>query len=147
MFMNSKGFTLVELLVVIVVMGIITGMTIPLIRNAQLARTNKKYDTYLKNLTYSAKLYVNSYEEDLFGREENGCIVVSYSDLTRRRLLKDIDLKDISCNSDKTLVMVEKSKGQYTYTSQLGCGEALDGNVSDPVIYPEGSNISISSCG
>ena len=144
--MNNKGFTLVELLVVIAVMGIITGMSIPLIRNVQLNRENKRYETYLNSLTYSAKLYVNSYEEDLFGRESNGCVIISYTDLARRKLLKDIDVKNVSCNSDKTLIKVIKSEGKYTYTPQVGCGELIDGVVANPIIYPNGSDITLSSC-
>ena len=39
--MNKKGFTLMELLVTVVVLGIIVGLSLPLVRNIQLAQTEK----------------------------------------------------------------------------------------------------------
>lgn len=144
--MNNKGFTLVELLVVIAVMGIITGMAVPLIRNVQVNQTNKKYDTYLNSLTYSAKLYVNSYDEDLFGHADTGCAIIFYDDLVKKKLLKDIEIKDVSCRTSETLVKVVKFEGQYTYTPQLGCGKVVAGEVGDITIFPEGSSINTSSC-
>ena len=37
--MNKKGFTLTELLVVVVILGIIAGMAIPLKRNMRIIKT------------------------------------------------------------------------------------------------------------
>ena len=58
---NNKGFTLVELLVVIVILGIITGLSIPLLRNVRENNQKKEYNTYMDTLKYSAKLYIDSY--------------------------------------------------------------------------------------
>lgn len=43
---NNKVFTLVELLVAIVILGIITGMSIPLVKNVKNNNENKKYEIY-----------------------------------------------------------------------------------------------------
>ena len=101
---NRFGFTLVELLVTIVILGIITGISIPLIRNIQARQEKKKYQTYLDGMEYSAKLYVDSYAEDLFGHEDAGCKIISYSKLNERNLLKDIQMRNVSCNTDDTFV-------------------------------------------
>jgi general secretion pathway protein G len=58
---NNKGFTLVELLVVIVILGIVTGLSIPLLRNVRENNEKKEYSTYMDTLEYSAKLYIDSY--------------------------------------------------------------------------------------
>ena len=101
---KQKGFTLVELLVTSTILGVITTISIPLIRNIQLRQEKKKYQTYLDGMEYSAKLYVDSYAEDLFGHEEAGCKIVSYSKLNERNLLKDIQMGDVSCDNDDTFV-------------------------------------------
>ena len=64
--MNNKGYTLIELLVAIVIIGIISAMSWPAIRRIQEENSYKKYATYGESLIASAKLYVDAYEEDLF---------------------------------------------------------------------------------
>ena len=65
--MNYKknAFTLVELLVTIVILGIITGFSIPLIRNIRSAQEKKQYETYRTSLSYASKVYADSFSEDL----------------------------------------------------------------------------------
>ena len=47
---NSKGFTLVELLVAIVILGIITGLSFPALRTIKEKSNKTKYETYQKAL-------------------------------------------------------------------------------------------------
>ena len=85
--MNRRGFTLVELLVAVAILGIITGMSIPLIRNIREKNEQKKYNTYGDSLISASKLYRDSYEEDLFGHKNSGCALVSYSQLKEKNLI------------------------------------------------------------
>ena len=133
--MNKKmGFTLVELLVVIIILGIITGISIPIIRNIVQKNEQKEYKSYMDSLKYSSKLYVDAYHEDLFGRQISGCAYISYSQLVNKGLLKDIQLEDISCNSDSTFVKVKKTGDKYEYSYYLGCGKKESGKASEVTI-------------
>ena len=144
---NKKGFTLVELLVVIVILGIITGMSIPLIRNISENGTNKKYTAYSQALVDSAKLYVNSYSKDLFGNNTTGCAYVKYSDLSSKKLTKDIQIENTSCNTDKTFVRVVKIGDKYSYVAQLGCGTVKNDKVEKVELRPNPGIEIDSQCG
>ena len=127
---NRKGFTLVELLVVIVILGIVTGLSIPLIRNIQANNEKKEFKTYMETLKYSSKLYVDSYGEDLFGRHKSGCVVIKYKDLYDKGLIKDIPVDEISCATDDTFVRVVKLDGKFGYGVAIGCGSIKNNTVS-----------------
>ncbi len=145
---NRKGFTLVELLVVVVILGIITGLSIPLIRNIQNSNEKKEYKAYLDTLKYSAKLYVDSYGEDLFGRHKSGCTIIRFKELQEKGLLKDITIDKVSCNSDETFVKVVKMDNKYGYAPSIGCGRVDANNqfIVD-VKYPEeGLSINNATC-
>ena len=138
---KEKGFTLVELLVTISILGLITAMSIPVIRNIIEANTLKKYTTYKDSVETSAKLYVDSYSEDLFGKNKSGCAYITYDQMKDKNLIKNIQENNVSCNSDKTYVRVVKLNGKYAYATQIGCGNS-SGNEKIAsskvnVLYPE----------
>ena len=136
---NKKyGFTLTELLVSIVILGIITALAIPLISAIQANNKDRKYDTYLDNLEYSAKLYVDAYAEDIFKHEESGCAYIKYSDLKDKMLLKDIEIDNLSCATEDTYVKVVKVGDIIYYTPTIGCGVKNDSGVVENITvhYP-----------
>ncbi len=117
-------------------------MSFPLIRNIEAKNKNSKFLTYADSLTASAKLYVDAYGEDLFGRESSGCAYIKYSDLKNKMLTKDIQLNDVSCNSENTFVKVVKIKNQYGYSTYLGCGDKVGDKVEKVTItYPEQNKV------
>ena len=88
-----------------------------------------KYKVYNESLESSAKLYTDSYDYDMFGRRLQGCVKISYDELSDKKLLKDIELdKNISCNNNDTYVIVIKTNDTYTYQSSLKCTDE-NGNV------------------
>ena len=121
---NNKGFTLVELLVTISILGIVSVMAMPIVRNIVEANNMKKFITYKDSVESSAKLYVDSYAEDLFGKRNSGCTYVTYDQMQEKSLIKDIIQDSVSCDSSKTFVKVVKLNGKYSYSSQIGCGSS-----------------------
>ena len=149
---RRKGFTLVELLVTISILGLITALSLPVIRNIIEANTMKKYSTYKDSVESSAKLYVDSYSDDLFGKKLSGCAYITYDQMNEKKLIKDIQENGISCNSDKTYVKVVKLGGKYAYSTQIGCGTTSNKKVKLEsgkvnVTYPTGGIDQDPSCG
>lgn len=145
--LNKKGFTLVELLAVLVILGIISAMSFPLIRGLQERNTYTKYEKYGESLVSAAKLYINSYEEDVFRYEEDlndeekaagQCEYISYLNLKEKNLIRDYGVSGVSCNSPYTFVKVTRKQGKYTYDAYLGCGD--EKNLNDDKML-EGKDI------
>ena len=145
---KKNGFTLAELLVVVVILGIITGISIPLIRSLTEKNRQREYTTYLETLKQSAKLYVNSYEEDLFGHENSGCAIIRYSQLEEKKLIKDIAVRDVSCDSEDTYVKVVKLDGKTSYASTIRCGSRnADGGINVETQLSDKEMGDINNCG
>ena len=58
---DKRGFTLTELLVVVVILGIVAGLSIPLIRNLTTTFEKRKYQSYADNVLHASKLYNDAY--------------------------------------------------------------------------------------
>ena len=134
---KKNGFTLTELLVTITILGIVTIMSIPLINSIKEANLKRKYNTFLDSLTYNSKLYVDSYQDDLFKYKDSGCAYISYADLKNKLLTKDIEIDNISCNSDDTFVKVRKLFDMYNYSPTIGCGPVNNNKVEVKINYPQ----------
>ena len=126
---KNRGFTLVEVIVTVVILGITTTVALPVVSTLQGQLNNNKYKVYQESLESSAKLYTDSYDYDMFGRKLQGCVKLTYNDLADKKLLSDIELdKNITCDNNDTFVTVIKTNDTYTYQSSLKCTDE-NGNI------------------
>lgn len=135
---GKKGFTLVELLAVLVILGIVTGLSLPLLKTIQDINKNKKFNSYSDSMKYGAKLYLNSYEMDSFGDVGSGCTKIGFTELNNKGLLKDIALDNVSCEDDATFVRVLKVNDHYGYSMHVKCTNTVTHKLEYQ--YPENSN-------
>lgn len=115
---KKKGFTLVELLATITIMGLITVMVTPSIVKLQDNNKTKQFQMYAKSLVEAAKVYVQKEGEDItpLGVDAwQGCIEISYQELATSDLVKSYDDTDYDCSGSKIRYTKTKSSGKYTY--------------------------------
>jgi len=139
---NKHGFTLVELIVVIAIMGVILILALPQVSRIQSANKNKKYETYKESLESAAKIYIDNHTKDLFGNNPTGCITIKYSDLKRDNLIKDFAEEGVVCsNDDETFVDVTKLNDEYKYSTDLVCYKG-----SEKIEYKDSDDADASVC-
>ena len=127
--MNKKGFTLIELIVVIAIMGVILILALPQISSIQRANRDRKYEAYKESLVSASKLYVYNHARDMFGYNDSGCAIIKYSDLKGSDLIKDFASIDVTCSRDTdTFVEVRKVGNNYKYAGSLVC-RSKDGQI------------------
>ena len=128
--MNNKGFTMVELLVAMAIMGLLIIMAFPTIRAIQANNTDTKYEEYGKSVISAAKLYVDSYGEDIFDpNRKNQRVIVKIDKLVEKDLIKDINVSDTSCLNGEANVWIVKYDNDYSYCLHLTC------KAGDTVVY------------
>ena len=121
--MNKKGFTLIELIVAIAIMGIVMVIAFPVVNIMRDKYAESKYKAYYKTLERAAKLYVDSNSKEMFGNFGSGCDIVLYTELEDANLIKDYSEKD-KCDDkcvdeENTFVLVEKKGDEYEYKANL----------------------------
>lgn len=122
--MNNKGFTLIEVIVTIAIMGIITGIAYGSITSLQTRNKNKRYQVYEQVLVTGAKLYVDQYSRDMWDDEnDNMCYVIGYNTLVANNLIQAYNQTGEVINTDNTKVYVKRSNSSASYYPYLEVGK------------------------
>ena len=133
--MNKKGFTLVEILSIIVVIGIIAIITISIVSDRVSLTKRKTYDAQVNNIINATKTYMLE-EKDLDPNHTNTlCIYVSELQdkeyLKKGQVLNPVTGEDVARkinNKSKGVVIVkfDYDTNQYTYNfTTEGCTEII----------------------
>ncbi|MGM9878671.1 MAG: type II secretion system protein [Bacilli bacterium] len=128
--MNKKGFTLVELILVVVILGIISAITIPSIMNALSESKTQGGESVEKLLETNLELYNTDHKEDIWCLENSicdgetqgrTCYNVVLEDLYN--INPDIDFGDCVLQNDSDSLVIKFKDGKFSYSANIICSK------------------------
>lgn len=115
---NRKGFSLIELLAIIIIIGLILIVALPAVTKLLKNNNNKQYDKYYEVVKAGALRYSEELKDDLGGYSDTGCIEVTINELIEEKIIKEYNEKDITCEGTTRLNNV---KGNVSVLVNLTC--------------------------
>lgn len=138
--MKNKGFTLVELLAVIVIMAVIAAVVVTSAFSIVNSNKKEQYDVLISEIEHAVKLYLSdNYENYVVGRDykylsvkfldDNSCakIYIQLKDLVNANLIKESSLVDPK--NDKN-ISIEKYVEVSYYNSDLTISSEFSDTVN-----------------
>ncbi|MBR6948855.1 MAG: prepilin-type N-terminal cleavage/methylation domain-containing protein, partial [Bacilli bacterium] len=126
--LNKKGFTMVELLGVIVILGILSVISIVAIQGVMEKAKKEYYKTQKNNMIMSTESYLNS-NKNLLPKVSGQIIKVNLETLEKNKFIdKVVDYNKNDCDSTNSYVQVFKYRDEINYTSYLKCPSYDDNN-------------------
>ena len=140
---SKLGFTLVEMLVVLAIMGVILVIVFPSVTQLLRRNEDKEYTYYEQTLLEAAKLYYDQKEVDLAGVNWSGCLEITAQELIDADLLKPFDDEKIDCINKNSKVRITKANqdSNEDMTAYIQCQE----KSSKKTVY-ETKDIPTNSC-
>jgi type IV pilus assembly protein PilA len=148
---KKRGFSLIELLAVIIIIGIVIVIAFPVINGVVGTFKNNFYNNQENTLLFSGKDYFSD-DSSRLPKTTGEVTIVSLRTLLEEGYTKEIlDAEKQTCDSEQSVVEVTNvSKGEYNYTAKLVCDNySTEGSYGDwsewSTTIPTGSNIEIES--
>ena len=141
---DKKGFTLIEVLAVIVILAVIAGLIIPNIKRYKDKGNKEYYDKLKDNVVLAAKDYYSNHPEELPRGQVtyvDGVEVRLYTtELSLQNLINNnyltnevVDTQGKSCVTTESKVVVTNINDVYAYHVCYFCNGKLDSDNSDEV--------------
>ncbi len=116
----KKGFTLIEVLAVIIILGFLSVIVIPPIIKTIDGAREKSYEQLISNIKQSTQLYIRQNKEDIEGINDIGNIVdIKFKDLVDSNTIKApiVDPRDeTEISLDTNISILVERNNKYTIT-------------------------------
>ena len=130
---RKQAFTLIEMLVVIVIIGILLAIVIPSVSAIISNRSKKLYKTHMELVEKATTLYADQYKGELLA-DDTSCFLINYTNLLNDNLIKEDEIKcegyiileksgnNKSLNSSYYLTCVDKSNNKLSNSNNVPTG-------------------------
>lgn len=114
--MNDKGFTLVELLTVIIILGVLAIITVPMVMGNVDESKRISYEKLIKNIEQTTQIYIRNNKDNIPGiKTVDNVTSITLQDLVDKEGLKKpvidpITEKTVSLTTPITIVVKERGK-------------------------------------
>lgn len=120
---RNKAFTLIEMLIVVVIIGIILSIVIPSVSKLLNNRSKKIYETHIELLDKEIALYLDQYKGELSNKDDS-CFNINYQTLVSEGFQES----EIKCKGN---IIVTKANNDYENSYYLTCTDSEGNNVVD----------------
>ena len=151
---NRKGFSLVELLATIVIIGILASVTIFAVTRVIDKSKNEKNITEVKSATLAAKSYMQANKE-LAPKGIGETIKISFQELKDTKYLTEDIIRDDgeNCMENSYIEVIKTGKNTYDYKPHIYCGsevppaeDALDPPaLKNGIIFSDSNDVNVAS--
>ena len=114
---KNKGFTLIELLAAIVILGILIGVSVPLLINMLDTSRNKMYVNDAKKLVTEAEYKIRANNSKIEKPNEGDCIIISLLYLDSS--VFDNPPNDGTYDKESSYVVIKNNGGKLEYSVTL----------------------------
>lgn len=137
--MKNKGFTLVEIMAVLVIMGVLLLVTVPSVFNSLDKKKNREHEQIIEEIKSAAELYVTQNEDVQTFLNSAGSINISYATLVAEGLINGNEIDPLTSEPWNTNSYVFITKEDKKMLS-----EYKEGNIT-PSIKLQAVDIELST--
>ncbi len=147
--MNKKGFTLVELILVVVILGIISVIVFPgIMKSLNQSKVNSA-KSIEKVLRENLELYNMDHKDDIWCNDDGievNCLNTENIETVSINALyntnPDIDMGKCLLQDENSLQITKKANGTFFYTVKIVCGNNLEESLAISKVVQNFKNLS-----
>ena len=133
---NNRGFTLIEVIGVVIILGIIAVIAISTYRSNERTFREEYYDSLVRTITDSGQEYFTDYRKYKPNTVLEARKVPLVTLETENYIETIKDYKGEECNKDSYVLIVKEDRDNYSYHTCLICETDEYNNTEDPFCDP-----------
>lgn len=141
---KKNGFTLMEMLAVVIILGVILVIAIPSVNNLINKNRTKMYQTHMSLVEEKTKIFADKFKGELTSTSDT-CFKINYQDLVKYHYVTE---QDVTCKG--SIILTKSGNGKsFSRDYYLSCkdknGEVLDNSFLHDDSFHD-SNLTPNNC-
>lgn len=134
--LNKKAFTLVEMLVVVVIIGVILAIAIPAVTNISNNNRNRMYQVHMNIVEQKTQLFIDQHKGELKSINAS-CFQVNYKTFLDQEIITE---SDVNCTGS---IIITKSGNNKNFSSKyyLSCTDQKGTSLNKAGSVPTGCTV------